>query len=78
MPEDKKLVFNSRKKWFWLGITIALLNPILCGLILGLTLWTEQGFRKEAKIILLISILWGGGLIYLSHWLVSQGYLPYY
>lgn len=77
MSEEEQFTLSSRKKWFWLGITIALLNPILCGLVLGISLWTEPSFKREAKIILGLSISWGVALIYLSNWLISSGYLPY-
>ena len=77
-PEEGKVVLNSKSKWFWLAITIAVLNPIICGVILGITLWTEPKYRKQAKLILVISVVWGVALIYLSNWLIERGYLPYY
>jgi len=75
--EEEKLTLSSRKKFFWLGITIALLNPIFSGIVIGFAFWTEPKLKKEAKIILLLSIVWGGIFIYLSNWLVNQGYLSY-
>ena|GEM_PF-1198114 len=76
--EKEKISLSSRKKWFWLGIVIALINPIFSGLIIGLAFWTEAEFKKEAKIILAIAIIWGLITIYLSRWLAQQGYLPVY
>lgn len=76
--KEEKISLTSRKKWFWLGITIALLNPIFSGIILGIAFWTEPDLKKESRIILGISIVWGFVFIYLSRWLISQGYLPGY
>jgi len=67
---------TSRKKWLWLGIIIALLNPIFSGLIIGLAFWTEPELKKEAKIVLAIAVIWGIIALYLTRWLVVQGYLP--
>ncbi|MBU1255841.1 hypothetical protein KKE74_00260 [Patescibacteria group bacterium] len=75
---EEKISLTSRKKWLWLGITIALLNPVFSGLILGIAFWTEPELKKESRIILGISIIWGIIFIYLSRWLMSQGYLPSY
>jgi hypothetical protein len=73
MPDEVTL--TSKKKWFWLGIAIALLSPF-SGLLFGIVLWTEPEFKKEAKIILAISLIWGLLFIFLYNWLVEQGYLP--
>jgi len=75
-PNKEKITLTSRKKWLWLGIIIALVNPILSGLVLGLAFWTEPDLKKEAKIILAVAILWGLVSVYLSSWLIQQGYLP--
>ncbi|MBL7053495.1 MAG: hypothetical protein ISS02_02470 [Candidatus Portnoybacteria bacterium] len=75
---EEKISLTSRKKWFWLGITIALLNPVFSGIILGIAFWTEPDLKKESRIILGISIVWGIIFVYLSRWLMSQGYLPSY
>ncbi|NQV00689.1 MAG: hypothetical protein HQ537_01010 [Parcubacteria group bacterium] len=76
--KTEKLTLSSKKKWLWLGIVIALVNPILSGLIIGLAFWTEPELKKEAKTILVIAITWGLIVLYLSRWLVQQGYLPVY
>jgi len=72
----KEIKLTSRKKLFWLGIIIALLNPIFSGLIIGLTFWTEPELKKEAKIVLAIAVIWGIIALYFIRWLVAQGYLP--
>ena len=74
--EKKEIKLTSRKKWFWLGVVIAILNPIFSGLLLGIAFWTEPDLKKEAKIILAISVIWGLTALYLTRWLVAQGYLP--
>jgi formate/nitrite transporter FocA (FNT family) len=76
--EKEKISLSSRKKWLWVGIIIAFLNPIFSGLILGIAFWTEPGLKKEGKIVLAVSVIWGLMAIYLSRWLVRQGYLPSY
>lgn len=72
----EKITLSSRKKWLWLGIVIALLNPILSGLVLGVVFWTEPELKREAKIVLAVAIIWGLAAIYFSRWLIGQGYLP--
>ena len=74
--EKKEIKLTSRKKWLWLGVIIALLNPIFSGLIIGLAFWTEPELKKEAKIVLAIAVIWGIIALYLTRWLVAQGYLP--
>lgn len=76
--DSKKVTFSSRKKWLYLGIVIAILNPVFAGLILGLALLTEPEMKKEAKIILGVAIVWGIVYSYLVNWLTAQGYLPSY
>ena len=79
LDKDKeKITLSSRRKWLWLGIFIALLNPVFAGLVLGIAFWTEPELKKEAKIVLAIAVSWGLVFIYLSQWLISQGYLPSY
>jgi len=72
----EEIKLTSRKKWLWLGIIIALLNPIFSGLIIGLAFWTEPELKKEAKIVLAIAVIWGIIALYFTRWLVTQGYLP--
>ncbi|PIV10134.1 MAG: hypothetical protein COS49_02140 [Candidatus Portnoybacteria bacterium CG03_land_8_20_14_0_80_41_10] len=74
----KEIKLTSRKKWLWLGIVVAIINPVFAGLILGLAFWTEPEMKKEAKIILAVAIIWGAIYSYLVSWLTSQGYLPAY
>jgi len=66
---------SSKKKWFIIGIIIALLNPIFSGLIVSFGFLTEPKFRKEGKIILVISFLWAIALAYIVDWIKKGGYL---
>lgn len=74
----EEISLSSRKKWLWIGIVIALLNPVFSGLIFGLAFLTEPRFKKEGKIILSVAIVWGIISLYLLRWLTEQGYLPVY
>ncbi len=62
---DDKLTISSRKKWLWLGIIIALVNPVFAGLIMGAVYLSEPELRQAGKIVAAIAILWGGVLFYL-------------
>ena len=75
---NEKISLTSRKKWLWIGITIAILNPVFSGLIIGLAFWTEPELKKEGKIVLAVAIIWGIIFSYLLRWLISRGYLPAY
>lgn len=72
--KNEKIAISSPKKWLWLGIIIALLSPI-SGLILGMFFWTEPELKKQAKIILIVAVIWLPLTIYLSGWLAEQGFL---
>jgi len=74
--QDKtKGIFSFDRKWLLVGVVIALVSPV-SGLILGITFWTESKLKKEAKVVIALSVIWGLIFIYLSNWLVGQGYLP--
>jgi len=47
------------RKWFWVGLLIALFNPIFSGLILGSFYLTEPALKKYGWIILTVAIIWG-------------------
>lgn len=69
MAEQKiindKLTISSKKKWLWLGIIVALVNPIFAGLIVGAAYLSEPELRSAGKIVAAIAILWGVVLFYL-------------
>ena len=50
---------RSKKALFRIGLTIALLNPVLSGIILGVYFWREPELRREGKIITVVSLVWG-------------------
>jgi len=76
-PDSKgeRVSLSSRKKWFWLAVAIALISPV-SGVVLAVAFWTEKNFKKQGKIILVLSIIWGIIFLYLTDWLISRGYLP--
>ncbi len=63
-PTSEKLTISSKKKWLWLGIVIALFNPIFAGLIIGAVYLSEPELRQAGKIVAGIAILWGAILFY--------------
>jgi len=70
-----KIDITSKKKWFIIGIIIAILNPIFSGLIMSFAFLTEPKLRKEGKILLVISFVWAIIMAYLIELLKSGGYL---
>lgn len=64
-PTDQKLVISSKKKWLWLGILVAAVNPVFAGLIMGAVYLSEPALRQEGKIVAAIAIVWGAILFYL-------------
>lgn len=63
------------KKWFIIGIIIAILNPIFSGLIISFAFLTEPKLRNKGKILLAISFVWAIILAYLIELLKKGGYL---
>lgn len=49
----------SKQKWIIIGLLITLVNPFFAGLIYGLALWREPEFKKEGKLIIFLSLIWG-------------------
>jgi hypothetical protein len=66
VPSKDKLVISSKKKWVWLGVLIALFNPVFAGLIIGAVYLSEPELRNAGKVIATIAILWGAILFYLT------------
>ena len=63
---EEKILVSSRKKWLWLGIAIALLNPVFAGLLTAAFYLSEPELKKEGRIVAVIAILWGAVLFYLA------------
>lgn len=66
---------SSKKKWFIIGIIIAILNPIFSGLVMAFGFLTEPKLRKEGKILVIISFVWVIIWAYIIERLRSGGYL---
>ena len=73
--KSDKIDISSKKKWFIIGIVIAILNPIFSGLVISFAFLTEPKLRREGKIILIISLIWVVILAYLIESLKKGGYL---
>jgi len=70
--------FGLWKKWFWIGIVIAIIN-VTAGLVYGIALALEKENRKSGIIIIAVAIMWfifAG--YFLGPWLVKSGVLPNY
>jgi len=69
--------FGLWKKWFWIGIVVAIFN-IITGLVYGIALVLEKDKRKEGIIIIVITIVWFIFVNYfLAPWLINAGILPH-
>ena len=80
MEQDNSLT-NSRfqfgKKWFWIGMVMAL--NLMPGLIFGIALMTEKERRKEGAVIAIFAIAWFiFATFVLGPWLQRKGILPKY
>jgi len=73
--KKEEINISSKRKWFIVGIIIAILNPIFSGLVISYAFLTEPKLRKEGKIILVISFVWAIILAYLIELLKSGGYM---
>jgi len=72
---EKDKISVSQKKWLWLGIIIALLNPIFAGLLVGAFYLSEPQLKKSGIIVASIAILWGVILLYLIRQNLTLGSL---
>lgn len=63
-PAEQKLVISSKKKWLWLGILVAVVNPVFAGLIIGAVYLSEKELQKEGRLVAGIAIIWGAVLFY--------------
>lgn len=73
--KKEEITISSKRKWFIMGLIIAILNPIFSGLIIAYGFLTESKLRKEGKIILIVSFVWAVLLAYIIEWLKSGGYI---
>lgn len=49
----------SKSRFFFWAVVIGILNPIFSGLILGLVMLTEPELKREGRIVILFSAVWG-------------------
>ncbi len=63
--EDNRLVLGSKKKWWCLGILVALFNPVVAGLLLGAVYLSEPELKNAGRVVSALAILWGAILFYL-------------
>ena len=73
--KKEEINISSKRKWFIMGIVIAILNPIFSGLVMSYAFLTEPKLRKEGKILLIISFGWAVVLAYLIEWFKTKGYI---
>lgn len=64
------------KKWLWAGITVAILNPIFSGLIVGLLYLSEPSLKRYGQIVLAVSVVWGAIVFVMIQNFQAQGILP--
>ncbi len=70
-PHDPGVHLLSKKRWFFIGIAVALLNPIFSGLLVGAFFWwKEPEMKREGKIITILAAVWGALLLLL--WQATQ------
>lgn len=67
----KEMVLKSKRKWFWVGMAIALFLPPFPGFIFGFSLLTEKPYRREALIIICWAILWAVFTFWLGHYILG-------
>lgn len=72
MPKEP-MILSSKKKWFWIGIVIAIIGSI-SGLIFGIALYREKNYKKEGLKIITLSIVWLIILYSVSLWMRKNGY----
>ena len=48
-----------KQRFFIAAVVIAVLNPFLSGVILGVVMLKEPDLRKEGRMVLAFSMLWG-------------------
>ena len=69
--------FQFGKKWFWIGMVVAL--NLMPGLVFGIALMTEKERRKEGAVIAVFAVVWFIFAVFvLGPWLTKKGILPKY
>lgn len=65
------------KKWLWVGLAVAFLNPIFSGFILGALYVSEPSLRRYGRLVLGFSAVWGAIFFYLVGHLDLAGLPPF-
>lgn len=71
MEQNISEKFKIGKKWFIIGIIFSF-NAI-AGLIFSIGLWTEKEYKKEAKILFALTIVWAIVSYFVGKWLIQKG-----
>ena len=66
MNDIPETVSVKKNRWFYGGLLVAVLNPILSGVVVSVLMILEPGFKKEGRIILAFSIIWGAVALLLT------------
>jgi len=64
LMEQEYITISSKRKWFWMGVAIAIINPVFAGLILGAIYLSEPQLKKEGYIIAVVAIIIGALELY--------------
>lgn len=65
--EIPQIEISSKKRLIAIATIIAFLNPIFSGLIMGIWMLLESNLKKEGKIVIAISIIWGLIILFLTY-----------
>lgn len=70
--------FKLGKKWFWIGMVVALFS-VAAGLLFGIALLTEKDHRKEGLIIVIFALVWAAvSMFVIAPLLIKSGFLSNY
>jgi len=69
----REMVLKSKRKWFWVGMVIALFLPPVPGFIFGFSLLTEKPYRTEALIIIGWTLVWWVCAYWVGYHILSVG-----
>ncbi len=64
LSENNRLNFASNKKWWVVGILVAVFNPVMAGLLLGAVYLSEPELKNAGRVVAAIAILWGAILFF--------------
>jgi len=65
-PHDSGVHLQSKKRLFYVGFAVALLNPVISGLLIGILFTREAEMRREGKIIIAVAVAWGIAVLFIS------------